>query len=181
MEWTFANSTIDFRLDTRIDLTAIPDTAFPVKKTNKKRGKLSHSFAARKIKLCNGTALCYASGRVVVVGCAGRRAIKAAVREVSDFFRSSASDVRISNIVGHSHYGRTLRLTDVVDACVKVGGEIRMSCSFEPEIYPAAILRHEKKTTALVFASGKVIVTGAKKKKHVTKMLSRINHLLKHI
>ena len=72
-------------------------------------------------------------------------------------------------------------------ASVDLGGQINLEeaarrlnqCMYEPEQFPGLIYRmNEPKTVILVFASGKLVCTGAKMEKHVNQAVNNLHKLL---
>ncbi|TDZ28193.1 TATA-box-binding protein [Colletotrichum trifolii] len=92
------------------------------------------------------TALIFASGKMVVTG--------AKAQQIADF--------KIQNIVSSFDCKFPIRLEGI--AVAKFG-----SVSYEPELFPGLVYRLQApKVVVLIFASGKVVLTGAKSKDDIS-------------
>jgi len=56
---------------------------------------------------------------------------------------------------------------------------MKIKCRYDPELFPGLIFRMEKpKVVLLIFASGKIVLTGAKKREEIYDAYDRILPLL---
>ena len=59
------------------------------------------------------------------------------------------------------------------------GGEHGKFCTYEPELFPGLIYRMlEPKITFLIFASGKIVITGAQKEEDIFTAFNKIKAFL---
>lgn len=175
IDFSVVNMTCDFKLSRCMspgEVTAMLPLKLP---KNKKRTTASRKFTSTSVKLQHGTGLIYPNGRVVVVGCKKKSEIKASIKQLTELFSCESSFLRITNVVAHGHFGRSVDFNKII-AHSKYS--FKLDCSYEPEIYPALIAKHYKHCTALIFKGGKLIVTGAKKKKHVTKVIADLLQII---
>lgn len=137
-------------------------------------------FAAvvMRIREPRATALIFASGKMVVTGCKStHNAILACkkfcyiVQKVG-FPTASALDFKVQNMVGTSDVGFPIRLEGLVYAHSTYA-------SYEPELFPGLIYRHlSPKVVSLIFVSGKVVITGAKKESDLALALVKLYPIL---
>ncbi|KAK6221201.1 tata-binding protein [Colletotrichum tabaci] len=113
------------------------------------------------------TALIFASDKMVVTGAKTQRDAWAACRKFSQTlqkpgFPTEIADFKIQNIVSSFDCKFPIRLEGI--AVAKFG-----SVSYEPELYPGLVYRLQApKVVVLMFASGKVVLTGAKSKDDIS-------------
>ncbi len=76
-------------------------------------------------------------------------------------------EIRIENVVATSTIGAELNLNAI--AIALEGAE------YEPEQFPGLVYRiDDPKVVALLFSTGKIVCTGAKQKKDITRAVERI-------
>ncbi|KAK4134423.1 TATA-box binding protein, partial [Trichocladium antarcticum] len=107
------------------------------------------------------TTLVFASGRIVITGArstesahlAGRRHARA-IQKCG--YQTRFRDFQVQNFVGSAVCGFGVRLEGLAHQYYR-------STSFEPEIFPGLVFRMvNPRVVCLVFANGKVVLTGAK-------------------
>lgn len=124
------------------------------------------------------TALIFSSGKMVCTGAKNEEESKNAARKYARMiqklgFKVEFNSFKIENIVGSSNVRFPIDLEMIFNAH---GG----SCSYEPEIFPGLIFRMiEPKIVLLIFVSGKLVLTGAKKKEDIDDAFKKIYPLLK--
>lgn len=88
-------------------------------------------------------------------------------------FKVEFNSFKIENIVGSSNVRFPIDLEYIYN-------HHQSSCSYEPEIFPGLIFRMiEPKIVLLIFVSGKLVLTGAKRKEDIDNAFKRIYPLLK--
>jgi transcription initiation factor TFIID TATA-box-binding protein len=105
------------------------------------------------------TTLIFASGKIVCTGTKSETELACALRSVlsvlpeTDIFESE-----IQNIVSTAQVPWTLNLLSILNC-----HHHREFCSFDPEIFPGLVYKLQNPTvTLLIFANGKLVITGAK-------------------
>jgi len=114
-----------------------------------------------KLKKPKTSSLLFTSGRIICLGAKSERSAKSAIRRVVNELRTHGiviignPEVRIENIVATGDLKTTLDLEVVAECLTKT--------IYEPEQFPALIYRmDEPKAVFLIFASGKLVITGAR-------------------
>lgn len=159
-------STVNF--DCRLDLRKI---ALHAKNAeyNPKR------FAAviMRIREPKTTALIFSSGKMVCTGAKSETDSETAARKYAKTIKKLGFDVKfkefmIQNIVGSSSVNFAINLEVLQNQHQKF-------CTFDPEIFPGLIYRMvQPKIVLLIFCSGKVVLTGAKKREQLSEAFSKI-------
>ncbi|KAJ9152492.1 hypothetical protein P3X46_026053 [Hevea brasiliensis] len=122
------------------------------------------SAVIMRIKDPKTTALIFASGKMVCTGAKTEAQSKLAARKFARIiqklgFPAKFRDFRIQNIVASCDVQFTIRLEKF--ACTSHGA----FSTYEPELFPGLIYRMKQpKLVLLIFVSGKVVITGAKKR-----------------
>ncbi|MEM2904331.1 MAG: TATA-box-binding protein [Candidatus Bathyarchaeia archaeon] len=131
-------------------------------------------FRLRKPKT---TTLIFSSGKMVCTGARSSDLARKAVRRVVSELRTngvlivSKPDIQVQNIV----------------ASVNLGGKVDLERStftlgrtlYEPEQFPGLIFRmDEPRVVILIFASGKLVCTGAKREQEVTDAVDKLKQVL---
>lgn len=107
------------------------------------------------------TALIFASGKIVCTGAKTEAASKLAARKYARIIQKLGYDVKflefkVQNVVGSADIQQTVDL-NMLDNFHK------SFCNYEPEIFPNLIYRMMKpEVVLLIYASGKLVLTGAK-------------------
>lgn len=117
--------------------------------------------------------LVFSSGKMVCTGAKEPRTIKVAVDKALKQLRSAGIKVKgpakinVQNIVASSDLGVELNL-DKISFTLE-------DAEFEPEQFPGLVFRiHEPKVVFLLFRSGKIVCTGAKKASDVDLGVARL-------
>ena len=114
------------------------------------------------------TALFFRSGKIV---CTGARSVAlsrwALIRFVSIIrsigFPVSMRGYEVQNMVASTSIGKQINLTQMAAAHT-------LNCHYEPEQFPGLVFRvRDSKQVCLLFESGQIVITGAKKHSHVTR------------
>lgn len=123
------------------------------------------------------TMLIFSSGKMVCTGAKSEEHVKTAVRRV-------ISELRTNGIIISSK--PTIQVQNIV-ASTSLGGRIDLERSsfalartmYEPEQFPGLIYRMEApRVVILLFASGKLVCTGAKREAEVDEAVSKLKTLL---
>jgi len=121
--------------------------------------------------------LIFGSGKMVCTGAKSEYEAKKAVMKVIDdlekngVLSSSKADIQIQNIVASAGLGGTIDLEKSTYSLEKT--------MYEPEQFPGLIYRmDDPKVVMLLFASGKLVCTGAKKEIEVTRAVNKLQRIL---
>jgi len=124
--------------------------------------------------------LLFRSGKVVCTGAKSLENVKAAIAMVAKQIEASGipitknPEIEVQNIVATSDLGAQLDLNAIA---VTLGPG---SVEYEPEQFPGLVYRiDEPKVVLLMFGSGKVVCTGARKPADVEKAVEKITAELK--
>lgn len=169
---TLQNIVATVNLDCKLDLKTIALHARNAE-YNPKR------FAAviMRIREPKTTALIFASGKMVVTGAKSEQDSKLASRKYARIiqkigFDSKFKDFKIQNIVASCDVKFPIRLEGLAFAHGTFS-------SYEPELFPGLIYRMVKpKIVLLIFVSGKVVLTGAKKREEIYQSFENIYPVL---
>lgn len=111
-----------------------------------------------------GTALIFRSGKIVITGATSRADIvgvlETVIGELSDLGITvpTEPDITIQNIVSSADLGERLNLNAIA---IGLGLE---AVEYEPEQFPGLVyLLDDPKVVVLLFGSGKLVITGAKR------------------
>jgi len=136
-------------------------------------------FAAliMRIREPKSTALIFATGKMVVTGAKSEEDSRLAARKFARIiqklgFPAKFAEFKIQNIVASCDVKFPVSLETI---------SVRHSAysSYEPEIFPGLIYRMiSPKVVLLIFASGKVVLTGAKDKETIYQAFSNIYPVL---
>lgn len=132
-------------------------------------------FAAviMRIREPKTTALIFSSGKMVCTGAKSETDSETAARKYAKTIKKLGFDVKfkefmIQNIVGSSSVNFAINLEVLQNQHQKF-------CTFDPEIFPGLIYRMvQPKIVLLIFCSGKVVLTGAKKREQLSEAFSKI-------
>ncbi|KAJ0235304.1 hypothetical protein HA466_0268920 [Hirschfeldia incana] len=175
---TLQNIVSTVNLDCKLDLKAIALQARNAE-YNPKR------FAAviMRIREPKTTALIFASGRMVCTGAKTEDSSKLAARKYARIiqklgFQAKFKDFKIQNIVASCDVKFPIRLEGLAYYH-------RAFACYEPELFPGLVyrIRAEKDTKGakivmLIFVSGKIVITGAKKREETYKAFENIYPVL---
>lgn len=123
------------------------------------------------------TTLIFSSGKMVCTGTKSEReASKAAMKVVDELKRNgivilSKPDIQVQNIVSSAGLGGHIDLEKVTYSLKRT--------MYEPEQFPGLIYRmDDPKVVILIFASGKLVCTGAKKETEVHRAIAKLQETL---
>lgn len=136
-------------------------------------------FAAviMRIREPKSTALIFASGKMVCTGAKSEQEARMAARKYARIlqklkFAVSFKEFKVQNMVGSCDVRFPIRLEGLATAH-------GIFCSYEPELFPGLIYRMQQpKIVLLVFVSGKVVLTGAKKREEIYQAFENIYPVL---
>lgn len=121
--------------------------------------------------------LLFATGKLVVVGAKSERQVKNAVSKIADELEAKGitvlgkSEVTIKNMVASAELGHMIDLEDVAN---RLRGTI-----YEPDQFPGLIYRLKDSTIVfLLFASGRLVCTGASCEGDVQKAIVTLRETL---
>lgn len=123
------------------------------------------------------TALIFASGKMVCTGAKTEEDSKTASRKYARIvqklgFQVTFSNFTIQNIVGSSDVGFPIDLE-------YISNNHSAYCSYEPEVFPGLVYRMlDPKIVLLIFVSGKLVLTGAKRKADIDTAFKKIYPVL---
>lgn len=137
-------------------------------------------FAAVIMRIRNPrtTALIFGSGKMVCTGAKSEEDSLQAARRYARViqklgFQAKFRDFKIQNMVGSVDVKFPIRLEALVLKHYQF-------CSYEPELFPGLIYRMmQPKIVLLIFVSGKVVLTGAKRREEIHEAFNRIYPILK--
>ena len=136
-------------------------------------------FAAviMRIKEPKTTALIFSSGKMVCTGARTEEESRQASRIYAKIilklgFPVKFSEFTVQNIVASCDVKFPIRLEGLANTFLKF-------CSYEPEMFPGLIFHMlEPKIVLLIFVSGKIVLTGAKKREDIYKAYQKIIPIL---
>jgi transcription initiation factor TFIID TATA-box-binding protein len=130
-----------------------------------------------RLKKPKTATLIFSSGKMVCTGAKSERQAKKAVMKVTDELKKNGivivgkPDITIQNIVASAGLGGSIDLEKSTYSLKRT--------MYEPEQFPGLIYRmDEPKVVILLFASGKLVCTGAKKEEQVHEAVSKLQGLL---
>lgn len=141
-----------------------------------------HKFAAATMRITNPktTALAFASGNMVCTGAKNENLSRLASRKYTRLLQKhgvpvSFRDFKIQNIVAAANVMRTIRLQELAEAYGPY-------TSYEPDLFPGLVFRTTApKLVFLIFRSGKVVITGAKKREEIESTFDKLyQNVMKH-
>ena len=136
-------------------------------------------FAAviMRIKEPKTTALIFSSGKIVCTGARTEEESRQASRIYAKIILKLGFPVRfteftVQNIVASCDVKFPIRLEGLANTYLKF-------CSYEPEMFPGLIFHmQDPKVVLLIFVSGKIVLTGAKKREDIYKAYQKIIPIL---
>lgn len=126
------------------------------------------------------TALIFASGKMVCTGAKSEEMSETASKQYANNIRKVSTmnkevkltDFKIQNIVGSHDVGFQIKLESLRRASENIA-------TYEPEMFPGLIFRmQDPKVVLLIFSSGKIVLTGAKKREQIYDAYQKIRPLL---
>jgi len=163
-----ASATIDQRLDLNDITKKFPDVEWNPK---------LFPGAVFRLKSPKTATLLFRTGKMVCTGAKSEELARKAVKKVVQLLRKGKIKIKneamvtIQNIVASINLGGTVHLEDAARRLPR--------SMYEPEQFPGLIHRMvDPKTVILVFASGKLVCTGAKTATDVYRSVNNLHSLL---
>lgn len=160
-------------LHQKIDLNAIVNTFLHVEYHPQRFPGLVF-----RLKNPKSVTLIFNTGKMVCTGSKSAKLAKSAVKNVVNELKKKGCivkgkpDITIQNIVSTTDMGDWVDLEGMADLLDNV--------MYEPEMFPGAVYRMaEPKVVMLIFNSGKIVITGAKKESYAKEATRKIMVLLK--
>lgn len=169
---TIQNIVSTVNLDCHLDLKRIALGA-----RNAEYNPRRFSAVIMRIKDPKTTALIFSSGKLVITGAKSEEKSKLAARRFA----------RIVEKIGYAVRFKEFKIQNMVGSCdmkfpIKLEGiSIHHAAfsSYEPELFPGLIYRmKDPKIVLLVFVSGKIVITGGKKKEEIYQAFANIYPVL---
>ena len=141
-----------------------------------------YKFAAATMRITKPrtTALAFASGNMVCTGAQTEAESRLASRKYVRLLQKhgvpvSFRDFKIQNIVAATCVNRTIKLNELAEA-------FGPFVSYEPDLFPGLVFRTtEPKLVFLIFRSGKIVITGAKRRGQITETYNKLyQNVIKH-
>jgi len=168
IENVVASATLRQRIDLNSIVKAFPNVEY---KPEQFPGLV---FRLKKPKTAT---LIFNSGKMVCTGAKSEKQAKKAVRTVVQELKDNGilivetADIQVQNIVASASLGGKI---DLEKSAFSLGRTM-----YEPEQFPGLIYRMvEPKVVILLFASGKLVCTGAKKEKKVYEAVNKLHGIL---
>jgi len=124
------------------------------------------------------TALIFSSGKMVITGAKSEEKSETAAKMYAKMIKKvgnptvKLSEFKIQNIVGSCDVKFPISLESL-------SSEHTIYSTYEPELFPGLIYRmHVPKIVLLIFASGKIVLTGAKTRKDIEVAFEAIYNVL---
>ena len=160
----------------RIDLKAVAK-AFPVVSYRRER----FPGLVFKLKRPRTTTLIFSTGKMVCTGATSERDAAKALRKVVRTLSKGGMiimgklEIGIENVVATASLGGEVDLLELYESETGMRGRI----SYEPEQFPGLIYRmNDPKVVILLFASGKLVCTGARKEEDVHQAINNLRQKL---
>jgi len=132
-----------------------------------------------RLKMPKTSTLLFSTGKMVCTGARSERSARTAIRRIVNELKAHGivivrnPEVSIQNIVATGDLNCTLDLEDVAERLTRT--------IYEPEQFPGLIYRLDApKTVFLIFASGKLVITGAKREVEVGLAVGKLQETLKN-
>ena len=124
-----------------------------------------------RLKTPKTATLIFSSGKMVCTGAKSEEQAIKAVKNVVQKLRKGSIPIEIQNIVASASLGGKIHL--------ELAARVLPRSMYEPEQFPGLIHRMlDPKTVILLFASGKLVCTGAKKESEVYRAVHNLHDLL---
>jgi len=134
-----------------------------------------------KLKRPRTTILIFSTGKMVCTGATSEKDVVRALRKVVRTLREGGIiingklEIGIKNIVATASLGGTVDLLQLYESERKMRGKI----TYEPEQFPGLIYRmSDPKVVILIFSSGKMVCTGARKEEDVHQAVDNLRQKL---
>ncbi|MGC8568557.1 MAG: TATA-box-binding protein [Nitrososphaeria archaeon] len=130
-----------------------------------------------RLKSPKTATLIFSSGKMVCTGAKSEAQARKAVETVVQKLRKAGIDIKnepiieVQNIVASASLGGKINLEQAA--------QVLEHTMYEPEQFPGLIYRmDDPKTVILLFASGKLVCTGAKKEEEVYRAVEKLHEML---
>ena len=142
---------------------------------------LTFAAATFRIRSPRTTCLLFASGNMVITGSSNEHESRLAARKYCSVLQRCGlkvmfKDFGIQNIVASAYVGFTINLQDIAD-------QFSPYTSYDPDLFPGLVFRSiSPKLVFLIFRSGKIVITGAKKNEEIAVTYNSLykNIIVKH-
>lgn len=122
--------------------------------------------------------LIFSSGKMVCTGAKSEVEVYKAVRSIVKLLKQYGIDIRNEPIIEIQNIVASANLRAGVD--LEKAAFMLENAMYEPEQFPGLIYRmREPKVVLLIFSSGKVVCTGAKKEEEVREAVMKVYNTLK--
>jgi TATA-box binding protein (TBP) (component of TFIID and TFIIIB) len=130
-----------------------------------------------KDKTIQGKVTIFISGKMISTGA---HSVKASINQLemamillvkNDFIKKVKLKPKIENIVATLNLNTRIDLNEVAKVVPKI--------TYEPDQFPAAIIRMAEGPVCLLFVSGKIVIVGSKSEKALAEVEVKIENLLK--
>lgn len=129
-----------------------------------------------KIETPRATGLLFASGKCVSIGAKNINNVKLSFEKIAELIHMCGYDVKITHFHIHNVVG-SASLNYKLNMCY-LKTVFKGLLIYEPEIFPGAKLKlPHSKATALLFTTGKVIITGCKKESEMNIFYRKLTSL----
>ena len=126
------------------------------------------------------SALIFRTGKMVCTGAKSENELKRAVKELVRLLNEHGADVPLTPEIQVQNIVASGNLHAEVD--IEKSALMLENSMYEPEQFPGLIYRmDEPKVVLLIFSSGKIVCTGAKKEQQVRDAVFKIHDILKDI
>lgn len=171
--------TAGFSLMKRIDLQQLASTCLFARMTPKRKRRY---FQSVSLKLYTPekriTALIYATGKVVLIGADKELQLLDAMNQICSITRVCARDsVYVSNYVFTMEMTPT-NLPSLFNQFKKLSDKRIASIDLTPELFPALILELSLGHKVTIFRTGKVIITGCRRREEGSKAFRTLDEML---
>ncbi|MEM4789968.1 MAG: TATA-box-binding protein [Thermofilum sp.] len=122
--------------------------------------------------------LIFSSGKMVCTGAKSEAEVYKAVKTIVKLLKQYGIDIRNEPIIEIQNIVASANLRASVD--LEKAAFMLENAMYEPEQFPGLIYRmREPKVVLLIFSSGKVVCTGAKKEEEVREAVMKVYNTLK--
>ena len=122
--------------------------------------------------------LIFSSGKMVCTGAKSEAEVQKAVKSIIKLLKAHGIDIKNEPIIEVQNIVASANLRGTVD--LERAAFLLENSMYEPEQFPGLIYRmSDPKVVLLIFSSGKVVCTGAKKEEEVRRAVDNIHKLLK--
>ncbi|MEM4810561.1 MAG: TATA-box-binding protein [Thermofilum sp.] len=122
--------------------------------------------------------LIFSSGKMVCTGAKSEAEVYKAVKSIVKLLKQYGIDIRNEPIIEIQNIVASANLRASVD--LEKAAFMLENAMYEPEQFPGLIYRmREPKVVLLIFSSGKVVCTGAKKEEEVREAVMKVYNTLK--